>query len=110
MRAAGLSLLVAAAMALGACGHSKAPTADMPAATTPATALTPPEVTAAPAATPAQQQMAGLLPGTPAKITFTSSSESRNRIGMKTTTMTMLVAAATTSREQCIIKITETLL
>ncbi len=68
MRAAGLSLLVAAAMALGACGNSKAPTADMPAATTPATALTPSEVTAAPAATPAQQQIAGLLPGTPAKI------------------------------------------
>jgi len=64
MRATGLSLMMVAALGLGACGnrqsadHRESPT-------TPATALAPPASPAAPVETPTQKQEAGLAPTQP---------------------------------------------
>lgn len=69
MRAAGLSLLLCAALALGACGKQQSANEQSQATTTPAAALAPPPVSTAPTATVSEQQAAGLVPSQPTKIT-----------------------------------------
>lgn len=68
MRASPLSLLLVLALACGACGRQHGPNETSQSATTPATALTPPQSDAAPAATATQRQEAGLAPTQPGKI------------------------------------------
>lgn len=68
MRAAGASLLLIAALALGACGRQHGSTEPGQSATTPATALRPPAGQAAPTATATERQEAGLAPTQPDKV------------------------------------------
>jgi len=67
MRAAGASLLLTVALALGACDRPHGATDPGQSATTPATALNPPTGQTVPTATTTQRQEAGLAPTQPGK-------------------------------------------
>jgi thiol:disulfide interchange protein DsbA len=68
MHTSRLSLLLVLALAFGACDRQHGSNETSQSATTPATALTPPESATAPTATATQRQEAGLAPTQPGKV------------------------------------------
>lgn len=68
MRASRLTLLLALALTLGACGKEHAASGHLPAEATPAAALAPPPNATPPVATASEQQVVGLAPTQPAKV------------------------------------------